>query len=185
MAGSKKETVRIPEDLAKTIERDYVDTGLFLSKADFVSTAIRFYYENSIRQFGKSKTDSDAKDGLSQRVLIRAILVDPEYLDEMNKYGGEKRSVLLRLPPEFIAGYQRLILETGFYRSKADFFNNALGAYLVFQSNFGSMTENFYKQSARKLPRPYLGENDTFDRIGVLADVSIPSDKDVDSPRGD
>ncbi len=176
MPESKKETVRISEGLATSIEREFVETGLFLSKADFVSTAIRFYYENSIRQFGNDELK--AVGDLAPRAIVQATLVNPEYLEEVNKYGGgKKRSILLRLPPEFVDRYQNFIDDTGFYRSKTDFFNNALGAYLVFQSKFGEMSNRFYMNGTGKSSCPYIGENSTPQIIcASISPVSVRKD---------
>ncbi len=167
MAESKKETVRIPMDLAAMISREFVDTGLFSSKADFVSTAIRFYYEDSISLFGdpdnlspKSQEISEYIGKKTNRRIVQSVLINPEYLDWMDQFNGDKVSVLLRLPRAFVERYERFIYDTGLYRSKADFFNNAIGAYLVFQTNFEEMSENFYRVASRNRTLPRVEDID-------------------------
>ena len=156
-----KETVRIPADLSAMISKDFVDTGLFSSKADFVSSAIRFYLEHSIRTFGSADSmDLEARrlsgyiGSVKNRRIVQCVLINPDYHDRVDQFKMGKEPVLLRLPPHFVATYERFIDETGFYRSKADFFNVAIGAYLDFQSRFGEMSDNFYRFSSRRTAPP-------------------------------
>ena len=138
MAESVKVTVRIPEDLADMIGREFVDTELFSSKADFIAIAIRVYYENSARLFVEigqnssinEKLNLDYLGNLTPRALIQSILINPDYLDRISQFNGVKKGILLRLPGALVEGYEKFIEESRFYRSKADFFDTAIGAYL-------------------------------------------------------
>lgn len=164
MAESVKVTVRIPADLAEMISSNFLDTGLFSSKADFITSAIRFYVEDSIRTFGYTDCMNRKAQELSEyfgkgdtRRIIQYVLINPDYLDWTSQFKMAKEPVLLRLPPQFVTKYERFIDETGFYRSKVDFFNVAIGAYLEFQSRFGAMSDNFYRFSSRKIRTPAKG----------------------------
>lgn len=167
MVKSVQESVRIPSDLVKMIDEKFVDTGLFSSRADFVSSAIRYYYENSVYQFAKySKTvlylrKNDPKsykdwsmDGnLNVLTTIQVIFRSAKRMHKLDQYegNGEKTTVLLRLPPRFVDSYVQFIHETGIYKSKAEFYNYAIETYLDAQYYVDGIMDGIHHRDAFKV----------------------------------
>ena len=139
MAESVQETVRLPESLVKYIDEHFVDTGMFSSRADFVYSAIRYYYEDSIHLFSRyaevaysiRKEDPyAAKQYPTTLSLVKGMMQNTRRFHHVDDYSGNKIPILLRLPPQFVKQYIRFINESCIYKNKADFFNKAIEFYL-------------------------------------------------------
>ena len=139
MAESVQETVRLPESLVDYIDKRFVESGLFSSRADFVYSAIRYYYEDSIHLFSRyaevaysiRKEDPyAAKLYPTTLALVKGMMQNTRRMHRVDNYNGKKIPILLRLPPQFVKQYTRFINESCIYKNKADFFNKSLEFYL-------------------------------------------------------
>ena len=142
MAESTSETIRLPESLVQLIDTNFVNSGLFSSRADFVSSAVRYYYENSIYLFSRYaeiasyilKDNPKVKKIYPTAVsLVKGMIQNSYRLYHISDYEGNKISILLRLPPTFVKLYTQYINESCLYKNKADFFNKAIEYYLEAQ----------------------------------------------------
>jgi len=142
MAESVQESVRIPAKLAEFIDTFYVENGSYSSRADFVSCALHYFYENSLYNFAryaetarklkKENVDLGSKYSTSLSI-VKMMFLNTTRVNRVDMFEGEKIVVLLRLPPEFVRSYTRFINETGIFKSKTDFFHNAISAYMDVQ----------------------------------------------------
>lgn len=167
MVKSVQESVRLPFDLVSKIDKEYVDTGLFSSRADFVSSAIRYYYENALYQFAKytytllnlRREDPDVfrKMGATEEVntltAMQIVFRNEKRLNKISDYegNGEKITVLVRLPPELVKCYVRFIHESGIYNNKAEFYYYAIEVYLDAQYYVGEILDCIDHRDVRRL----------------------------------
>lgn len=154
-----QESVRIPQDLIDKIDTDFVNTGLFTSRADFIASAIRYYYENVVYQFSKyakfvtqeKRKDPNFYPGLNVIDAIQILIIHATRMNRINHYAGEKKVVLLRLSPGLVESYVRFIKETGFYRNKADFYNYAIEVYLDAQYYVDTIMDGIDHRNAERV----------------------------------
>jgi Arc/MetJ-type ribon-helix-helix transcriptional regulator len=159
MADSVQEAVRIPSTLVNYIDVTFVNEGLFSSRADFISSAIRYYYENAVYMFGryadlakqiKSENppwirEMKIKSNLS---IVKTLFINTARHTHVAYFDGEKVTVMCRLPPSLVRAYTRFINETGFYKSKSDFYYQAIGTYLDTQYFVNMIANAIHKRDA-------------------------------------
>lgn len=159
MADSVQEAVRIPSTLVHFIDVNFVNEGLFSSRADFISSAIRYYYENSVFMFGRyakyvreKKAENDPlTTGLKMKTtlsVVKTMFMNTVYVNNAAAFDGEKVTVMCRLPPTLVRAYTRFINETGLFKSKTDFYNKAIGAYLDTQYYVDRITNSIHRRDA-------------------------------------
>lgn len=159
MVDSIKEPVRIPKGLSEWIEQTLVEEGLFSSRADFISTAIRYYYENSMYRFvtcaQKALDSKEENPELYERYttmdMVQLNFVNPRYRSRIDAFQGEKVTILLRLPPLLVKRYTRFIKESNFYKNKTDFYNHAIQSYLDAQYYVDSISDAIHHRDKQAL----------------------------------
>ncbi len=185
MAESVQEAVRVPSGLAEYIDKQFVETGKFSSRADFVSSAIRYHYENSLYHFAlyanlarkiRQEDPELASRFKSSLTFIKMMFLNTKRIHRVESFDGKKITVLLRLPPTFVKSYDRFINETKIYKNKSEFFNHALEAYLDGQFLIGSIMESIHTRDVASLLMT-VGEPD-FNEKRPLESATPLSDPD-------
>ncbi len=196
MVESSVESVRIPKGLADFIDTNFVDKGLFSSRADFVSTAIRYYYENDVYLFAryaqtavelKKQNAPGSEQYKTSLSLVKMMFLNRERSFRISMFGGDNVTVLLRMPPLLVRNYTRFINETGIYRKKSEFYNSALEFYLDVQQYVLQIESYTHSRDAKGLfstldgEEKYVGSTTlalSIDRVSKEWDIYETKDTD-------